>query len=210
WRLCRKDTEDDVQDEIVVRVQGILTKNNLVPKNVHSCSPAKAQFLSQHAELCGFRSTTFQESMAKLTTVHEIFQQHLVGINITPLVEHADERSDTLGANNRIFTLRSDAPTEQDNSFQVGVDPMRLLSRFKAGGLIHAPENIVKYFKKPSNDDDNYEYEPFFPGGFKVGDIVEMQVCFIAVASGRAGVKMTTRLQALTLLSNEFSMVRSL
>lgn len=55
-------------------------------------------------------------------------------------------------ASNRIFTLKSDAPTEQDNQFHIGVDPMRYLSRLKGGLLIHAPDNIVSYFKRVSDD----------------------------------------------------------
>jgi hypothetical protein len=34
WRLCLKEEDEEVSDEIIVRIQGILVKNNLVPKNV--------------------------------------------------------------------------------------------------------------------------------------------------------------------------------
>jgi hypothetical protein len=40
--------------------------------------------------------------------------------------------------------------------------------------------------------DRNNEYEEFIPGGFKVGDIVEMQICFVALASKQGAVKITT------------------
>jgi hypothetical protein len=53
-----------------------------------------------------------------------------------------------------------------------------------------------------------YEYQEFIPGGFRIGDIVEMQVCFVGVTVKNT-VKITTRLQALTLLDNSFTKVRS-
>jgi hypothetical protein len=34
WRLCLKEEDEEVSDEVIIRIQGILLKNNLVPKNV--------------------------------------------------------------------------------------------------------------------------------------------------------------------------------
>lgn len=36
WRLSIVSDDTDVKDEVVVRIQGILTKNNLVLRNVQS------------------------------------------------------------------------------------------------------------------------------------------------------------------------------
>ncbi|KAJ7622776.1 hypothetical protein DFH06DRAFT_1340649 [Mycena polygramma] len=120
--------------------------------------------------------------------------------------EAAGVAGDVVSASNRIFTLKADVPTEQDNDFQRGVDPIRLLTKMKTGELIHAPDNIVTYFKRSKTEEnDAYKYDEFIPGGFKVGDLVEMQVCFVAMASARNTVKVTTRLQALTLLDDQFS-----
>ncbi|KAJ7927370.1 hypothetical protein B0H13DRAFT_1861367 [Mycena leptocephala] len=207
WRICIKQGDDEVNDEIVIRLQGILTRNNLVPKNLASCPAAKVQFLTQNAEIHGAETATFKESMAKLDAIRELFAQHLVGVELVPIAERSSTTGNLFSASNRIFTLKSDSPTEQDNEFQLGVDPMRMLARKKTGDLIHAPDNIVKYFKRVAHKDHqpSHTYEDFIPGGFKVGDIVEMQVCIVAMASAKSTVKITTRLQALTLLDNKFS-----
>ncbi|KAJ7270156.1 hypothetical protein B0H12DRAFT_1067550 [Mycena haematopus] len=206
--LCEGATDNDVKTEIVLRVQGILTKNNLVPQGVDSCLPAKAQYLSQHAEICGLDTSTFNDSVAKLEAINNVFAQHLMCAKFIPIAGVTGTSPFTMAASNRVFTWRSDlAATEQDNEFQNGVDPFRLLAKLKTVDLIHAPENIVKYFRRVAISDEprKYEYNEFIPGGFIVGDIVEMQVCFVAMASGKSAVKITTRLQALTLLTNEYS-----
>ncbi|KAJ7161105.1 hypothetical protein C8R46DRAFT_1038267 [Mycena filopes] len=195
WRLSTQDADDNVSDEIVVRLQGVLTRNNLVPKNARS---------------------TFDASMASLTTIDQRFRDFLAGTDVMGCSDDARRRGRGFLASNRVFSLRSDVPTEQDTNFHEGVDPVGALTRLKAGELIHAPENIVKYYKRVQTEDGSAiqclltesstpRYESHFPGGFHTGDIVEMQVTFVAIGTGAHKVKVTTRLQALTLLDNQFS-----
>lgn len=33
WRLCVDDPDDEISDELIVRVQGVMSMNNLVPRN---------------------------------------------------------------------------------------------------------------------------------------------------------------------------------
>ncbi|KAJ6514266.1 hypothetical protein C8R47DRAFT_1206635 [Mycena vitilis] len=207
WRLCLKfPEEDDVLDEIVMRVQGIVTKNHLVPKNVQACTPAKAQFLSQQVEICGLETATFDDAMTKITALHGLFGEYLTGVEVKPIQDGPYSTSNALGASNRVFSQKSDMPTEQDNHFQDGVDPLGRLERLKSPDLIHAPDNIVQYFKKSKIQREGQSvYEEFIPGSFKVGDIVEMQFCLVAMSSARSTVKITTRLQALTLLDDSFA-----
>ncbi|KAJ6481343.1 hypothetical protein C8R47DRAFT_1218505 [Mycena vitilis] len=208
WRLCSKEGEDDVRDEVVLRIQGVLTKNNLSFTHVSSfsCPRAKAQFLSQHAEICGLGTATFKDAMEKVSAINDMFSQQLAGVEMIPMGGRVGDTTDTFSSSNRVFTSKVDVPTEQDNEFQPGVDPLKLLAKMKNGELIHAPDNIVTYFKRaPSKGNNAHTYEEYIPGGFKIGDIVEMQVCFVAVASARNSVKVTARLQALTLLDAQFS-----
>ncbi|KAJ7077790.1 hypothetical protein C8R44DRAFT_654912, partial [Mycena epipterygia] len=48
-------------------------------------------------------------------------------------------------------------------------------------------------------------YLEFVPGGFKIGDIVELQISFVTIPAAMNRVKATIRLQAVTLLSNKYS-----
>ncbi len=109
--------------------------------------------MSQNAEIHGAETETFKDSMEKLDAIRELFAQHLVGVELLPVAERSSTTGNLFSASNRIFTLKSDSPTEQDNEFQTGVDPMRMLARMKNTDLIHAPDNIVKYFRRVAHED---------------------------------------------------------
>ncbi|KAJ6520780.1 hypothetical protein DFH09DRAFT_1426698 [Mycena vulgaris] len=204
WRLCLGDEYDGVSDEIVVRIQGILTKNNLVPKNAQTCGARKVMFLSQRAEICGMGTATFNEAMSKIASVTEYFEQHLAGAELSSITETESTEGRLFVASNRLFTNKTDAPTEQDTEFQNGVDPLNVLQKLKNNDLIHAPDNIVKYFKRV-DDKGKVTYEESVPGAYRPGDIVELQVSFVAIKTAGNKVKVTTRLQAVTLLTNEYT-----
>ncbi|KAJ7030580.1 hypothetical protein C8F04DRAFT_1186619 [Mycena alexandri] len=63
-----------------------------------------------------------------------------------------------LSASNRVFTSKDEAPTDQDNDFAEGLDPIGMLAKLKTSNLIHAPENIVQYF------DGKVRYNVTVPG----------------------------------------------
>ncbi|KAJ7143094.1 hypothetical protein C8R43DRAFT_954236 [Mycena crocata] len=206
WRLCIRNNGDEVEDEVVMRVQGILTVNHLVPKNVQACPVHKAIFLTQQAELCGMGTRTFEDAMDNVASIVDRFAQHMGGADVPNGGDREKHGQRLFSASNRIFTAQSDTPTEQDNEFEEGVDPFGLLAKFKNGKLIHAPDNIVKYLRRVQSDDDKpASYEAYYPGGFVVGDVVEMQMSFVALVKGKEQAKVTTRLQALTLLDNKFT-----
>ncbi|KAJ7029488.1 hypothetical protein C8F04DRAFT_1187701 [Mycena alexandri] len=204
WRLCLQELDDEVSDELVVRIQGVLTKNNLVPKNTRLCAQQKATLLTQSAEITGLKTRTFVAAMGNLSSIEQKFGEHLPGIDMVNS-DGFTEASTTYSANNRVFTSQSDAPHEQDNSFHEGLDPLGHMARLKTGELIHAPENMVRYFKRAHVKGTDFKYEAHVPGGFKIGDIVEMQVSFVAFSTGNNRVKITSRLQAITLLDRKFS-----
>ncbi|KAJ7720719.1 hypothetical protein B0H16DRAFT_1335950, partial [Mycena metata] len=206
WRLCRTEKNDEVADEIVFTLQGVLSKVNL--PTPFSCAPNKLLRLSQYAELCGMGLQTFESSMVTATAVHERFAQHFCGSSIASWSPVTGQMGSVFPANNRLFTLKSDAPLEQNTEFEEGVDPVGIISRLKPADMIHAPENIVKYFRLAINTEtSDVEYIPSFPGAFRVGDIVEMQASFVAIMASQNQVKITTRLNALTLLDNSFTKV---
>ncbi|KAJ7793089.1 hypothetical protein B0H13DRAFT_2393789 [Mycena leptocephala] len=200
WHLCIKGEEEDVSDEVIVRIQGVLVKNNLVPKN------NKAQFLTQAVEVVGLETETFGAALSAIPNIKIRFSEHLAGVDITNNIVSYGSVGEVFPASNRIFTPHQDVPTEQDNHFQEGINPLGYLASLKNRDLIHAPENIIKYYSRVyDSKSSEFAYASFVPGGFSVGDIVELQVSFIAMASGFNKVKITSRLQALTLLDNSYS-----
>ncbi|KAJ7705899.1 hypothetical protein B0H16DRAFT_1482032 [Mycena metata] len=155
WKLCSSFSEDDTRDEIVYRVQGVLMKNNLIPKNASTCTARQTPFLCQHVEICGLSSATFKTAMEKTQEVTDRFVEHLVGTKVADIPRPRSDIGGLLSASNRIFTSKDDAPNEQHNEFADGLDPMGVLARLKSPNLIHAPENIVQYFKRVVEDENS-------------------------------------------------------
>jgi hypothetical protein len=71
----------------------------------------------------------------------------------------------TFGASNHIFTLHSEALTEQHNKFQYGVDPLGDLKKLKTADMIHTPENIVSYCKWSPVKNDGCVQASLYPRG---------------------------------------------
>ncbi|KAJ6513679.1 hypothetical protein C8R47DRAFT_1206986 [Mycena vitilis] len=208
WRLCvREEEEGQISDEIIFRVQGIMLKNNLTPKNTVSCPARKVPFISQHLEICGLDSATFREAIAKTDEVNQRFHEHFSSVTVTDLARPTSSLGPVLAASNRLFTIKTDAPTEQDTEFVAGLDPTGALERLKHRELIHAPDNMVQYFKcvPIGADSGRIKYECAVPGVFKVGDIVEIQLSFVAIQVANSEIKVTARLQAVTLLDATFT-----
>ncbi|KAJ7131530.1 hypothetical protein C8R43DRAFT_1133754 [Mycena crocata] len=212
WRLCTTEDEHGVSDEVVFRIQGIITKNNLIPRNVMACPPKKIVYISQQADICGLGSTEFLNAIAKLEEVNEKFEEHFSGQNFVRLASAPSAVGPSFTASNRLFTAKNDAPTEQDNNFLFGVDPIGSLTKMKGTEFIHAPENMVRYFKWQSKVDDDRptKYVETVPGAFRVGDLVEMQVSFVAFLGFHKEIRVTSRLQAITMLDNSYSKAATL
>ncbi|KAJ7656133.1 hypothetical protein DFH06DRAFT_1132611 [Mycena polygramma] len=206
WVLCAPATEEDVVDEVVFRIQGALLKNDLVPKNVQFCTDRRFKHLNQYVQICGLHTPTFADSIEKMKSVHQRFAQHLSSAAFTPLTEEEGPTGLIFGASNRLFTPRDQVPTEQDTEFQYGLDPLGTLTRRKTNDLLHTTANMVKYFRLLAGDNEKKRrYVETVPGAFTAGDLVELQISFVTVTTMLKKIKVTTRLQAITLLSDKFT-----
>ncbi|KAJ7171043.1 hypothetical protein C8R46DRAFT_1216643 [Mycena filopes] len=205
WHLCTEADDDGVTDEVIFRVQGVVTKNELVPKSIRGCKEERAVHLSQHIEICGLTSEPFNECVRNMTAVHQKFAQHLAGVQMHNQMPKQGTHGMYMSASNRFFTERSEAPNEQDNNFQPGVDTIGRLAKLKGADLIHAPDNIVKYFRLKGEDGRRgSRYVQTIPGAVKAGDIVELQLTFAAMLSHKL-LKISNRLQAVTILDDSFA-----
>jgi hypothetical protein len=85
--------------------------------------------------------------MAQVSHIHQKFAQHLSSTTFSSLNEVEGPTGIVFAASNRLFTPKQEAPTEQDNPFQYGLDPIGTIARRKTIDLLHAPANMVRYFK---------------------------------------------------------------
>lgn len=93
----------------------------------------------------------FEECILSAAVVHERFAQYFCGTPVTKWEKDIGPIGSIFSANNRIFTLKTDAPTEQGRDFEPGVDPIGTLERLKSADMFHGPDNVVKYFRMVSD-----------------------------------------------------------
>ncbi|KAJ7664485.1 hypothetical protein DFH06DRAFT_1324036 [Mycena polygramma] len=206
WLLCSPADDDGTIDEVIFRMQGIVTRNDLVPKNVQTIPERKFKHLSQYMQICGLHTETFEAAISNVQEIHQRFSEHLCGIPINPHVDTQGPTGTVFSVSKRLFTFKANDPTEQDTEFSVGLDPMGYIARRKTSDIMHAPYNMVKSYKLVEGENDGESYfAPTIPGSFKIGDIVELQLSFVALLTFDKKVKLTNRLQAVTLLSDRFT-----
>ncbi|KAJ7441880.1 hypothetical protein FB451DRAFT_1057947 [Mycena latifolia] len=168
----------------------------------------KALRLIQHAEVAGLNTPVFEQGIARIDSTHERIFQHFIGLTVIKLGSASGKFGSTLGTSNRIFTLKSDPPTEQGTEFQYGVDPLGELEKLKSDQLIHSQDNVLTdaiSMPKTHKYNRNTVYEQTYPGAFRTGDIVEMQASLVVIKTHQNMLKVTCRLHALTLLDNSFT-----
>lgn len=170
WRLCKLDDDQNEYTEMLVRVQGILIKADLIPTttDMSRCGaqhvtlssftelwrrigPAKTIYISQRAIVTGYGSPSFDRSIRKTEEIYALFERHLphgTMVDWTPITI-ADYEA--FSASTRLFTKRSDAHTESDQPFGDGVDTTGRLERMKGTDLVHLSDNKVTYLKRTTD-----------------------------------------------------------
>ncbi|KAK7054074.1 hypothetical protein R3P38DRAFT_3171588 [Favolaschia claudopus] len=186
WRLGAMDEFGNVEHEISFRMQGILSKVDLVPGNITRCSLERAANLCQRVELTGIGSESFALSANNILVVQDIFRRFFAG-------------------------QRTDGRAVEEVPFGPGVDPLGHLANFRSSDLVHTAENDVKYFRLANDLDkrhalsDRDSFYEAFPAAFRKGDIVEVQGSIIAFFAKNHVVKTIFQMNVLTLLDASFS-----
>ncbi|KAJ7429590.1 hypothetical protein B0H11DRAFT_2265213 [Mycena galericulata] len=209
WRLGPQNNKGSVDTKMVIRIQGILAKVELIPGNVSKFDTKRAANLSQRVQLVGAGSPLFETAIINTKVITDVFARFFRGKRINDW-NVGEELTDTyLNASNRFFTSAIDEPDATAVPFGDGVDPLGVfekLQRASSGQLVHTSDNVVHYFKLSRDPVTNEEiYYSAFPGTFAVGDIVEVHGSVTAFMNKQNVVKTHFHLQVMTLLDNTYS-----
>lgn len=120
----------------------------------------------------------------------------------------------------RYFTLRKDTPNERHLPFVDRVDPDGFLESLRRHDLIHGPDNQVMYLKLLENNEyvvfksiqlrlrpTHARYGRLQPEAFKVGDVVEVSIVFVALPVKDNKRVVIPQLRAMTLLNGDIRWV---
>ncbi|KAJ7482851.1 hypothetical protein B0H11DRAFT_2232228 [Mycena galericulata] len=140
----------EVDMEMVIRVQGILAKVELVPGNVSKFNMKRAANLSRRVQLIGARSPLFETAVSNTKVVQDVFVRFFRGKRVNEWSISEDLTETYLNASNRFFTTVTDNPKASMVLFGDGVDPLGVFTKLQhasGGQLVHTDDNVVHYFK---------------------------------------------------------------
>jgi hypothetical protein len=245
--MVQTDEDDQVAEEAVFSIQGVLSGKNLPPvtekikwvkatlrrdnsQNNQTRSPSQARYLRQGVALVGYGTTTFNNAIISAQEIYGLFDRNLPEGSLEPwaLGTASMAQGTTFEASNRYFTSKRDAPDMEPVPISPLIDPRGILEGLKKEELLHGEENQVYYYRVHESAlratkryethilDDRSQtltktksVETVNPQIFRVGDIVEAQVSFIAVPLKDSKYKLIVVLRSIALLNANFSQVRT-
>ncbi|KAJ7432324.1 hypothetical protein B0H11DRAFT_1931643 [Mycena galericulata] len=207
WRVGPVTPDGKVEDELVFRMQGILSKRNLVPGDIQRFPSSKVANLSQQASIVGAGSELFEAGFRNLKQFHGLFSRHFPSTTVAQWPIEGDGGYPTMNASNRYMTTTQDDPTAMHVPFGPGVDPLGRLQKYVGAEMVHTADNEISYYKKAVDPVTGKSvYDKAFPANFRIGDVVEMQVSVIGFQGKDKNImKLHCHLRALTLLESKFS-----
>ncbi|KAF8237673.1 hypothetical protein L208DRAFT_1246044, partial [Tricholoma matsutake] len=210
-------------EEAVLSIQGIVWQKDLPPfykeryfeviLRAHtltedSLHKNQIRYLKQSISLTGFDTLAFHTAVDNLSSIYALFSHCVLPTKLQAWV--LDDY--TLGfcsisASNRLFTPRSESPTDPIQDLGRDVDPQgKLLKCTQLGGqYFHSKDNKVNYWEWTTNQLGTYKYIPTSPTKIQVRDIIEVKLFFLAVPLRGSQFKMTVVLHDLTILDGKFA-----
>ncbi|KAF7970331.1 hypothetical protein HWV62_24356 [Athelia sp. TMB] len=214
------------QEEIVLRIQGIICKASLPPKRLAIRGPqTSARYLEQSFTLTGLNTLPGPQTSARY--LEQSFT--LTGLNTLPFnmaIEGAFNISEsfgrqaehlvpwhpgqfegfaTLNMSNRLFTKQTRDKHHEQVAMEGSIDPHGALLGLAKGDFVHMDDNVVRYLKCMLAASGNISYANAQAASFKPGDIVEAQVSLVVLPSRNGQQTLKMILRAMTMLDDSFS-----
>ncbi|KAF8240180.1 hypothetical protein L208DRAFT_1234793, partial [Tricholoma matsutake] len=177
-------------------------------------------YLRQSVTLTGLDSPVFEKAAQATQEIYGLFNREFEDGTLATwsLNELDDDKGPDLITSNRYFTPVVDAGGAKNTPFKSGVDPHGVLAHMMGSGsgttsFMHTEESQVQYYSIDFLDFANIygcnRFEECGPQHFHIGDLVEIQVLFMAVPlkkdrTNQDHRKMVMVLQSVALLDSQF------
>ncbi|KAF8229957.1 hypothetical protein L208DRAFT_1036013, partial [Tricholoma matsutake] len=204
WRLLRLDSQGEFLNEAMFTIQGMLISMELPPLTEVPRTPTwKYKYLRQSVTIRGLSTELFNHAANVSLEIHRLFDRAFAkGIVDNWKVGNVDGA--VINMSNYYLTPAKDVPGLQSMPFMAGVDIHGVLEEMLSNkgekAYTHTEDNQVFYYKSFKDADGSQR-----PQIFCKGDIIEVQVSFVAVpirpgSPTKLRRKMFIVLQSLTLL----------
>ncbi|KAF8811793.1 hypothetical protein BYT27DRAFT_7017840, partial [Phlegmacium glaucopus] len=201
-RLVHTNANGRATEEAVFTIQGVLSGKNLPPVTEKIRSTSQACYLRQGVTLIGSGTPTFEEAINAAQEIYGIFDRNVQDTSLKSwsLSSSPITQGRALDASNRYLTSKRDAPAMVSIPIPATIDPRGILKKLTKEGFLYSEENKVQYYQVHKSDEGTNRFEPVGPEIFRIGDIVEIQVSFIAVPLKDNKHKMIVVLRSIALL----------
>ncbi|KAH7918705.1 hypothetical protein BV22DRAFT_1024122, partial [Leucogyrophana mollusca] len=173
-KLVYTNTEDNVEEEVSLRLQGVLCNKDLPP--LKSAPPEKAiKHLRQSITITGLGQTAFADAITNIFAAQTVMQRKLPEGAVETWRPTTFAKFPALDIGNRYFMqgrYAGDAPTV---GFAPDSDPNGLLAACVKGEFVHTEENRVDYYRFENGS----RPVTSTPSTFRVGDIVEITLSLV-------------------------------
>ncbi|TFK53518.1 hypothetical protein OE88DRAFT_1611284, partial [Heliocybe sulcata] len=193
--------EDGNCDEFNLRVVGILCAKDLPPQLEPLIRKAyKKQFLNQSIQITGLSDETFKNAMQGIAIIHRHMSRSFKDGAMQSWAPSDFDGHPAIDVTTRFFN-HSKAPGGTISiPFDTNIDPKGILSKLVDDKWVHTPDNTVDYCQFIQKEDEKFKYIKCNPAIFRIGDIVEVEVGFIAIPIASSQVRLGLVLRSLTAL----------
>ncbi|KAF8220010.1 hypothetical protein L208DRAFT_1336227, partial [Tricholoma matsutake] len=215
WRVLKKRADvSNTSEEAIFTMQGILTLKDMPPiLEKPRISHQRIKYLHQSITLSGLGSPTFEQVILAAQEIYGHFDRQFTEGTLESW-NNSPENSMALNISNRYLTPQTEAGAQPSIPFFKGVDPRNILKNLSRGDLsqahIHTEDNQVQYFVLHRGRAGECKYEECEPQQFRIGDIVQVQMSFVAVPIKGGMHKMLTVLRLIALLDGSFTTVSNI
>ena len=161
----------------------------------------------------------FNDAVLALRTIESVFSREFREDQLETYQSSTHHNYPSIEASNRYFSTRKDIPSNDFLHLPTTIDPRGYLKELQYQDLIYTADNVVEYYEAKGTSsvqlcqsstwliqciDDRMV--AFDPAKFRLGDIVEAQLSFMAIPV-RNKYRMRVILRSIALVNNEYSEV---
>jgi hypothetical protein len=101
--------------------------------------------------MTGFQTPSFQAAADNLSSIYAVFARCVPPTKLQAWVLDNYEDFCSVSASNRLFTARTEAPTDPALELGRDVDPQGKLAELAQGQYFHGEDNKVRYWERTVN-----------------------------------------------------------
>ena len=164
WKLGIQESEESENEEVILRVQGIVCNRELPPirnpfkvyvlisessetYSYYSRLPNRRLYLRQSMMLTGLSSPKFNDAIQSIHAIEDIYRRQAVEGNMEAWIPSSFQGHPSIDVSNRYFTPRQHALQDRHISFSQAVDPDNILSEAMGEEFVHTEDNEVEYYE---------------------------------------------------------------